>query len=494
VRVFPGVLISRPARAVLTLLVLGAAAEWLPGLGSLRIFSPRPPETAALTRALEVEQPAPVGEVELDEETSERSDLAQPEQVDGERSVPGPIAGAAGAQAMPRIDVDEPPESLADPSSAMQGFYRALEKSRSKQPGAITRIVYHGDSVVASDFVTGTLRRKLQDQFGDSGHGFVLMANAWPAYFHNDVFRFSTKGWNISRIVGPYSKDGLYGLGGVSFRGAPGVRARFGTAKQGRFGRHVSSFEIAYVTAPGGGDLQLLVDGEERARLTTNAPRVASAFHRVTVPDGEHVLELVALKATVRAFGVVLERDEPGVVLDAIGVQGARIRFLDKQDDVHWAEQLAHRRPDLLVFHFGANESGDGVAYPMADYHRTMKDVLQQAQRAVPGVSCLVVAAMDRARKVDSGMITVPVIPSIVAEQEATAREVGCAFWNTFRAMGGRGSMGRWVARGLAQADLTHPSVVGANLLGNWIYQALMQGYQEYVAGAPGESGPPRAD
>jgi hypothetical protein len=133
-----------------------------------------------------------------------------------------------------------------------------------------------------------------------------------------------------------------------------------------------------------------------------------------------------------------------------------------------------------LVFHFGANESGDGFAYSMADYNATMKVVLEQAKRAVPTASCLVVAAMDRARQVEDGMITVPVIPLIVEEQRKVAHEVGCAFWNTFEAMGGRGSMARWVRRELGQADLTHPTGAGAERLGNWLYAALLEGFERY--------------
>jgi hypothetical protein len=471
---------------VLTLLVVAAAAEWLPELSFLRVLSPRAHGTAELTQALVPEPAPPSGEVEIEEETSERPGLAQPDERALSRVVPGPIAGASGAEGAPRIDVDEPPVPLVD-ASALTAFYGALARSEAKAPGAVTRIVYHGDSVVASDYVTGTLRRKLQEQFGDSGHGFVLLANAWPSYFHNDVFRWATKGWNVSRVVGPYAPDGLYGLGGVSFHGYPGMRARFGTAKSGRFGRSVSSFEIAYLARPGGGELSLLVDGKEHSRVVTDAPRVSSAFRRVELPDGEHVLELMVQRGSVRAFGVVLERSEPGVVLDAIGVQGARIRFLDKQDDQHWAEQLAHRAPDLLVFHFGANESADGVAYSMADYHRTMKDVLLQARRALPGASCLILSAMDRARKEDAGVVTVPAIPRIVLEQRSTASEVGCAFWDTFQAMGGRGSMARWLRQGLGQADLTHPSAEGAELLGSWLYQALMQGYRAYLSAAESE-------
>jgi hypothetical protein len=48
--------------------------------------------------------------------------------------------------------------------------------------------------------------------------------------------------------------------------------------------------------------------------------------------------------------------------------------------------------------------------------------------------------------------------------------------------MGGAGSMAAWVGRGLGQADMTHPSGVGSEVIGNWIYRALVQGYEEFRA------------
>jgi hypothetical protein len=74
-----------------------------------------------------------------------------------------------------------------------------------------------------------------------------------------------------------------------------------------------------------------------------------------------------------------------------------------------------------------------------------------------------------------------PVIPALVKEQKSASAEVGCAFWNTFKAMGGYGSMASWVRRGLGQADLTHPTGSGSEVLGSWIYRALMDGYQKYL-------------
>jgi hypothetical protein len=54
------------------------------------------------------------------------------------------------------------------------------------------------------------------------------------------------------------------------------------------------------------------------------------------------------------------------------------------------------------------------------------------------------------------------------------------------------------VQRGLGAADLAHPSSAGAEVLGSWIYLALMEAYEAYkakggskVAPSPSSSPPP---
>jgi len=278
----------------------------------------------------------------------------------------------------------------------------------------------------------------------------------------------------VSRVVGPYASDGWYGLGGVSFKAPPNTLMRIGTAKRGEVGRQVSRFELAYVALPDGGSLRVRIDEKDIGELSTKDPEKQFKTAEWKVPEGAHELELLTTRGTSRLFGVVLEREVPGVVLDAIGIQGARLRFLDQQDDAHYAAQLRWRNPDLIIYEFGANESADGLAYSLEDFHSTMKNVLIQQKSAVPECSCLVIGAMDRAIRKGDSVSSSSFIPMLVKEQRAVAIEVGCAFFDTFQAMGGMGSMPRWVKRGLGQADLTHPTAVGADILGTWIYRAVM--------------------
>ncbi len=463
--------------AVLVFFLGAALLEWTPGLQRFRLFLPIQSETSTA-------KPVPlaeltVGETALQEESHVTTAGPTQDSQHAPRSARGPIAAHDETVDAPAIDLDTkaPPVPLLDPSGhALDAFYAALARTARREPGAITRIVHFGDSIVASDYVSGTLRRKLQESFGDSGHGFTLIANAWPAYFHEGISRYATRGFSVSRVVGPVASDGWHGLGGVSFKAPPHTLARIGTAPSGNQGRSVSRFILGYVQQPQGGTLEVRIDGQSRGTLSTDGPVKRFQTAEWQVPDGEHQLELQTTRGTSRFFGVVLERDQPGVVLDAIGIQGARMRFLDKQDEAHFAEQLRWRNPQLLVYQFGANESADGYAVPMPEYHASMKAVLLKHRRALPQASCLVVGVMDRASRSGDTLKSSSIIPLLLAEQEQVAKEVGCAFFDTYRAMGGQGSMPRWVKRGLGQADLTHPSAVGSEILGTWLYRALLQG------------------
>jgi lysophospholipase L1-like esterase len=468
------VFVSRPVIASATVALLAAVLEIAPGLERFRLLHPvRTEESPRATKPL-----APttllIGEATLAEEShgAEQATLEH----NPPRDTASPIAKSSdSSESFADLAAKPPPIPIEDPSGKSLGsLFARLRATKHGTPGAMTRILHYGDSVVASDYVSGTLRRRFQEQYGDGGHGFTLIANAWPAYFHEGVSRYATGGWLISRVVGPLANDGWHGLGGVSFRAPPHLLTRIGTAKKGDIGRRVSRFELAYVESPEGGSASIRIDGKPVTILDTRGETKRFRTAVFDVPDGEHEFELQTLKGTSRFFGLIMERNVPGVVLDALGIQGARIRFLDKQDDEHFKEQLKWRDPALVVYQFGANESADGYAYSMEDYYTTMRAVIEQQRRALPNASCLIVGAMDRASRTGDELKSLSIIPLIVREQRKVAQDLGCAFFDTFTAMGGNGSMPRWVRRGLGQADLTHPTAVGAEILGNWLYRALM--------------------
>lgn len=470
------------AMAVLGLLV--ALPYLIPGWERLRLLSPLPEGEGLMLRAPEPDEP-PVGEADVPELSSDQDDrLALPEQIG--------IPPAAEASASPNDSEVAPPVSIEDPSGrALQSFFRVLAAVDRREPEAIARLSFWGDSNIAGDLVTAVLRRKLQQRFGDGGHGFVLLANPTPYYFHNDVWRQANHHWAISRIPGPLAADGLYGMGGVSFRAkGPGAVARVGTAKKGRYGRRVSRFVVDYLAHPAGEQVTVRLDGQPQAVLDTRAdePQARAAVYEVE--DGAHDLELETTGADVRIFGVRLERNGPAVIVDALGVTSAKIRHLSRIEPAHFAAQLQVLDPSLAVFNFGVNESREGEEqFGIEPYEQTMKEVLRAVRAALPEASCLLVSPNDIAWKTPAGdLLSLGFVAKLAESQREVAAEVGCAFWDMYRAMGGSGSMGKWVEQGLAKPDMLHPTAAGAQLLGTWLYQALMEAYRRQraeISGTP---------
>ena len=75
-----------------------------------------------------------------------------------------------------------------------------------------------------------------------------------------------------------------------------------------------------------------------------------------------------------------------------------------------------------------------------------------------------------------------PAIPRLVTIEQRVAMETGCGFFNTFLAMGGPGTMGQWYQAEprLVGADFIHPMPAGARIVGNLLYQALFDGYNQF--------------
>jgi lysophospholipase L1-like esterase len=373
--------------------------------------------------------------------------------------------------------------AVIDETGAMDAFYKRLAATIRGEKGAVTRILHYGDSVIASDYVSGTMRRRMQERFGDAGHGFITTANPWDWYFHNDVSHHASEGWEMSRITGPLTRDGMYGLGGASFHTSGVASATFGTVSRGDYGRKVSRFDVYYLEQPGGGDFQMEVKGQQPVRISTKGPVKVSRKASVTVPDGEASMTVRALGwGDVRMFGTVLERDVPGVVYDALGSLGGRALLWEQMNADHWKEQMTLRDPALVVLQYGTNESEMGYVNE-AQYTKWMDDLIDKVRAAAPNASILVAAPPDRAEKGDDGRLhSMKTLLKIVALEEKIAKDEHVAFWSTFEAMGGKDSMARWVHKGLAGSDLTHPSPEGAIILGDLFFKSLVTGYDAWAS------------
>ncbi len=401
-------------------------------------------------------------------------------------------AGHAG-EAAPRDEShasqpETPIEEVARPGEIeefdghpLDHFLSTLAAIRSA--GVTARVCHYGDSPITNDDITKTVRRELQERFGDGGHGFVLLGRPWGWYGHDGIEIGTSTGWSVEPI-GPSRHAGTYGLGGVAFSSPGGASSLTVTAES------AGVFDLAYLAQPGGGSFDVWLDGAPVGRASTAAVAARSEFLRVSDRVGRHSIALRPVgDGDVRVFGVTAETGTAGVVYDSLGVNGAYVGLLARAvDEDHWIQQLRHRAPDLVVLSYGTNES-QFDRLPMDEYERDFREAIRRIRAALPSASILVVAPMDRAMRGPGGtLITRPMIPKLVEYQRRIASENGCAFFDTYAAMGGEGTAARWATESphLMGGDYTHPTARGAERVGGLLAHAILDAYERWTARRPG--------
>ena len=395
--------------------------------------------------------------------------------------VPDKSEAATRKIAKPR----EPHQPLEDARKSMCPFYKALatlDKSDSLSHKSV-RILHYGDSILTTDELSGRVRSQLQKRFGDGGHGFVLLGKPWRWYRHKDVALGARGEWKVRSLTSSPSRDGIWGLGGVTFDTTHHrARSWVGADPDGERGKRVASFDISYLTQPAGGSMDVFIDGELVETISTRQ-EYRGVTHKVfNVTPGPSKLAVKARgDGKVRVFGAVMESDRPGVVYDALAINGVRASNFLRFDEHHFAEELRHREANLVVMMLGANE-GANDSLALGAYRRNLTAVLQRIRRAVPHSGCLVVGPLDQAQRGVDGLLVSKRMPrKLTRLQRKISQDTGCAFFDTFSAMGGDGSMPRWFRRGLVGGDFIHPTEQGAKMVGSWLTEALLAGYENFL-------------
>jgi lysophospholipase L1-like esterase len=406
-------------------------------------------------------------------------------------AAPAPSVTAAGS----------PPLSTA-PVGHLEGPHRllhlfeALARLDDGHGHDDVHILQYGDSHTASDLGVEVFRRAMQLRFGDGGRGFVSIGKPWKTYVQGGVRGGMTKEFEPLKVKYHMDRtftglDGAYGLLGVGI-GASQTGARAWTDVLVR----ASRIELAYGQDPRGGSFDVFIDGARAGRVATQAAEAGSGWVAFDVADVPHQIELRAAgDGEVRVFGMTLDRSEAGVVVDALGINGAQIFTPLRWNERHFAEQLRHAAPDLVVLAYGTNEALEpGLAD--AEYERRVMDFLGRIARAAPASSCLLLGPPDLARhtKGQDDWKTWPRVREIAAIQRKVAEAAGCAFFDQQEAMGGPGSIVAWAVEPESRAagDRVHLRRNGYAFLGSCFAGDLLRAYDEWRAqrGLPPTSAP----
>lgn len=382
--------------------------------------------------------------------------------------------------------VDRPIPAIEDAAGSLAPFYEHLARFLRGNATDHLRIGVYGDSNGTKDYLTGEMRRYWQLRYGDAGHGYIALAKPWEWYIHRDIGHGLNQAfWGSHAVSTNWLGDGYYGHGLIAGETrTANVAAWVETAgPNARIGKTVSRIEITYLKRPGGGSFDVLVDGERKATVATDAhgdggdgrdggEAIEAAFFRVDVPDAPHRLECVTRdKKPVRLLGATFERGgPPSIVVDALGVGGASWRTMLRADPATTKATLKRRAYDLVIVQMGTNTW-------MGELRRaaTMREVLDRFRDAIPETPILV---MDPPDHMEDGKL---IERFVVPEQRRVAAEKRVAFFDFHAAMGGRGSIQRFWMHKMSQGDIIHFNEAGGAYMARRVMHALSSGFAAWA-------------
>jgi lysophospholipase L1-like esterase len=275
-----------------------------------------------------------------------------------------------------------------------------------------------------------------------------LLAHALGIAFIVSPFAAMARTKVPTNAVTPANKAGVQTVRGVENAGA--LRAFYTALSDIREGRRTEPIRIAHY-------------GDSHTAANILTAEVRRNFER-DFGDGA--------QATRQA--------RSSIVYDVLGINGARAVRLMSWNDSSFVSSVVRRKPDLIILAYGTNEVTDNN-WSVESYQRLFVNIMRRFHRAAPEASILIFGPPDRAVRGAGGWQSVGKMTALLEAERRAAIEMGAAFWSSYAAMGGAGSMNTWVAKGMGQPDHVHLTARGYIRLGDMFYDDFMSAYEAYV-------------
>jgi lysophospholipase L1-like esterase len=348
-------------------------------------------------------------------------------------------------------------------------------------------ILQLGDSHTAADFFSGRVRDRLQDAFGTGGDAFVVPGKPHggvrSALFSSDA----TDDWSYEALQRSDDRKRFHvsGFNALAHHAAAALTVR------SRNGRAYDYADVDFVSQPGGGRAQVLLDGALAGEVNLDGDSGRVVPFAARLKNGQEFHELVVKSlddASVAVTGMKLGREGDGVSYLSIGYPGATVQLLQKLDSGNLADDFRDLRPDVVVLAFGTNE-GFNDNLDVGVYIQQYEQIVRRLQALRPGLKIVIVGPADAARPsgqchaegvgqhcVSSGVQTVsaessgncrfPVPPKLNLVREAQrklAQKIGAAFWDWSSVQPGPCGAQAWAAMNppLMAHDYVHMTLDG---------------------------------
>ena len=361
-------------------------------------------------------------------------------------------------------------------SLAMERFFNKLDTLFFTGQGHVS-IMHIGGSHVQA----GTFSQQMRDNLLNicpgitAGRGliFPFMKTNTPASYC--ISR--TGEWEYERNAVAFSSR--LGLAGAAVTTSD-TAASFSIVTREKAPRDITPvFDFNFVKILGYGDMIPVVHFKNDTLIGTyNKEESSFAFILPEYTDSLYV-DFNHVAGTFTVTGVYLDNGMPGITYHGIGINGAKVESYLSCLDLERDLRLVN--PDLVIFGIGINDAAADT-FTKEKFISDYDALIEIIHHVSPDCALLFVTNNDSYKKVSRRKYEANT-NGLIAQQafmELGAKHNG-AVWDFFDIMGGLKSMKRWQDNDIAQKDKVHFTASGYMLIGDLLYNALMDRYMEHL-------------
>lgn len=359
---------------------------------------------------------------------------------------------------------------IEDFGETMAHFYNALD---SVSYGRYVRVAVLGDSYIEGDIITADLREQLQTTYGGHGTGFVPFSS--PFLKLRNTLSHSAEGWTDYNLVNyknvPEEYQPMFTVSGILSIPGESATASFGGTKARKHLMPVARARIFFINQ-GNTTITVSVNGGEACEFE---PETSELMQCITINQSIEKIDItVANGEGFIGYGVSLD-DGRGINIDNFSLRsnsGTMIGRTSVDINRQFDRMMGY---DLIIIQYGLNAMSPDVE-DYGYYTNQMARVINHIKGCFPRASILVMGVGDRSTLQDGNYVTMSAVYAMAEAQRSAAEKSGAAFWSTFDAMGGEGSMPGFVERNWAAKDYTHLSHGGGRYIATQLVNALYAG------------------
>ncbi|MBN1116213.1 MAG: hypothetical protein JXA77_03345 [Bacteroidales bacterium] len=187
------------------------------------------------------------------------------------------------------------------------------------------------------------------------------------------------------------------------------------------------------------------------------------------------------IESLLAVYGISLDTDEPGIVYNSVGVNGAKlVSYLESE---FYSQHLSAIKPDLIVFSLGTNDANTKY-FDRIKFRNEYIQLIEKSKLAAPDAVILITVPNDcyyYKRYVNKNT------PVMQKEIFNIAREYNYGVWDFYTIMGGLNSSQTWYNYGLMKYDRIHFNRAGYNLKANLFTTAFLRGWEQNLTARTAE-------